>query len=183
MNLYEVKLTLQGVAPPIWRRLQVPAATTLDVLHNIVQIAMGWKNIHLHMFIVNGEEYGVTDPDLGTTIRDESKAVLGKVAEQGDRLMYVYDFGDEWEHEILIERVFPAEEAVARPRCIDGERACPPEDCGGPAGYRKMLAALADPQAPGHVKLLDRIGRDFEPEVFDTQRITNLLRWLSGQQS
>ncbi len=172
MTSYQIKITLMGIEPPVWRRIQVPADITLEALHDIAQIAMGWEDAHLHLFIVNGEEYGATDPEFGTTIHDEREALLGQLAKPGDRLAYVYDFGDDWEHEIRIERVLHVETTEGLPRCIGGERACPPEDCGGAPGYARLLQILADPDHEEHEDMLDWLGDEaLDPEAFDPEGI------------
>jgi len=167
MQVYRVKIVLQGVDPPIWRRVDIAGDITLRKLHGIVQAAMGWGNAHQHLFIAGQGEYGVTYPDFSSTISDERRATLAGMAAEGDRFIYVYDFGDDWNHELAIEKTFAAEPDTYYPRLIAGERACPPEDCGGPPGYARLLTALAKPQNAEHDELLARLGNNFEPEAFD----------------
>ena len=147
--ILQVKVTLLEVSPPVWRRLLVPAAIRLDRLHGAIQIAMGWTNSHLHCFEAGGVGYGPVIEDLDH--RDERKAQLDDlVAEPGDQLTYDYDFGDGWEHEIVVEAVLVAEAYRRYPRCLGGERRCPPEDCGGSWGYSHLLEVLADPARDEH---------------------------------
>lgn len=176
MNNYRIKVTLQGIEPPVWRRLELSAGSTLDELHDILQAAMGWEDAHMHLFIVGGREYGVTDPELGTTIGDERGAVLSELVHAGERFVYVYDFGDDWGHEIVVESdVSPRAPAEKLPCCTAGARACPPEDCGGPPGYAMLLEALAHPDAPGNAERLAWLGEEFDPEAFDPESVNKLL--------
>lgn len=175
MNVYQIKVVLRHIRPSIWRRLQVPADITLGELHDILQIAMGWEEAHLHQFIVNGECYGVLDPEFLTDMQDESRYRLSDLGGKGGRLAYEYDFGDGWIHEIRIEKVFAAEPDKHYPLCLAGERACPPEDCGGPPGYERLLAILADPQHEEHEDMLDWLGGDLDPETFDPAAVNASL--------
>lgn len=171
MQIYRIKLTLRHVKPPVWRRIEVPADVTLDRMHDVIQLAMGWSDSHLHGFRVGRESYGVVDPDLPGDFKDERKARLKSLAGQGDTFVYDYDFGDGWEHELCIEKTMPAEPGVRYPRCIEGKRACPPEDCGGPWGYSNLLAAIGDPTHEEHDELQEWLGDDFDPEFFDIDEV------------
>jgi hypothetical protein len=171
--LYQFKITLWGSEPVIWRRIQVQDCT-LDELHEHIQTAMGWTNSHLHQFEINGERYG--DPELlddgfedfdcvGST-RTMLSDVLPK---RGKRFVftYEYDFGDGWEHEVLLEGRPPVEKGKKYPVCLEGERACPPEDVGGVWGYQEFLAAIADPEHEEHETFLEWCGGSFSPAEFD----------------
>jgi hypothetical protein len=177
--VYQLKVVLAGVAPSVWRRLLVPGAYTLDRVHRVIQYAMGWHDYHLHSFEVAGVQYGEPDPDGELSIADEMDYRLDAVAAKGDRLRYTYDFGDWWEHEILVEDVLPADPDQRYPECLDGERACPPEDVGGPEGYTDFRAALADARHREHVAMREWIGRPFDPDEFDRDRTSTLLRRLA----
>jgi len=134
-KVYQIKATLDEIRPPIWRRLEVLNDTTLEELHLILQVAMGWANYHLHQFTIDGIEYGQPDPDYGSEMEDETKVKLYQVApEENAKFIYEYDFGDSWQHTVLIEKILPVEKGKHYPMCIKGERACPPEDIGGPWG-------------------------------------------------
>ncbi len=177
--IYQIKVTLDDTHPPIWRRFLVSGNTTLFDLHHILQIVMGWTNSHLHMFTINGEFYG--DPaddeygELGT--RNEKKFKLGKlIPEAGKRFSYEYDFGDSWEHTLLVEKILPPEKGQHYPVCIKGKRACPPEDVGGVWGYIGFLEAIADPDHPEHDEYIEWIGDDFNPQAFDLDEINEALR-------
>jgi hypothetical protein len=178
MYVLQIKITLSGIEPIIWRRLRVRADITLEQLHDIVQTAMGWQDMHLHLFSLRGREYGRSDPKLGGSIYNEREAVLGRLVDEGDRFLYVYDFGDDWNHELEIEEEQRVESDARLPRCIGGERACPPEDCGGPPGYAHLLEALADPRHAEHNSLRDWIEGDFDPEAFNTDAVNTDLRGL-----
>lgn len=166
MNTYQLKVTLRGTKPPIWRRLLVPGNLNLQRLHRVIQDAMGWYDSHLHSFEVHGEEYGVCDPDgWGTEVRSEKQFTLDRLVRAKDRFRYTYDFGDGWEHEFLVEKVTVGDESS--PRCIDGARACPPEDCGGVWGHAELVVALADPKHPRHDELAEWVPEGWSPESFD----------------
>jgi hypothetical protein len=133
-QIYQIKVTLDDTHPPVWRRIQVPSNTTLLKLHDILQVVMGWDDYHLHMFTIEGSIYG--DPaddeygDFGTI--DEANYKLNKVIyQEGQRFSYEYDFGDSWDHTLLVEKILPPQESVRYPICLKGKRACPPEDVGG----------------------------------------------------
>jgi hypothetical protein len=175
-HVYQLRITLDDVTPPVWRRVQIPGGYTLDRLHRTIQCAMGWQNCHLHSFEIDGEHYGEPDPAGGLPVYDELDYRIDAVLEKGGRLRYTYDFGDWWEHEVVVEDILPADADERYPLCLGGERACPPEDVGGPEGYAEFLAALADPGHPDHDAMRDWIGRRFDPEEFDPGRVGALLR-------
>lgn len=178
-DIYQIKVTLKGSKPPIWRRLQVPANTRLDKLHNIIQVAMGWFNAHLHQFIVDDTYIGLLHPDYdmwGAEMLDEKKYRLNQIAPgEKSRFIYEYDFGDSWEHVILVEKILPPEKGVHYPRCIKGKRACPPEDVGGIWGYADLLEAIKDPKHPELEQMLEWVGDDFDPEAFDLDETNETL--------
>ncbi|HTW92241.1 MAG TPA: plasmid pRiA4b ORF-3 family protein [bacterium] len=178
--LYRLKVTLLDSKPPIWRRLLVRGDTTLGRLHRIVQEAMGWYDGHLHTFTVRGNTYSMPDPEWMEPMRDERKATLvGLRLTPRSRFRYEYDMGDGWEHEILVEAVTEAESS--RPRravCLDGKRACPPEDVGGTGGYEYFLEAIRDPKHKEHKDMLEWIGREFDPEAFSVAETDEALKGL-----
>jgi hypothetical protein len=178
-TVYQLKVTLRGVRPPIWRRLRVPGALTLGRLHHALQIALGWTDSHLHQFLVGDDLYGVPDPadDLGVKVLDERRVRLEQIATRArSRFVYEYDFGDGWEHDVVVEGI----EQIAAPdwfvMCLDGRRACPPEDCGGPLGYADLIECLADPNHPEHEEMKEWAGPDVAPEDFDLKRVNSELR-------
>jgi hypothetical protein len=181
--IYQLKVTLKDSRPPIWRRLLVHQDSTLADLHDIIQIAMGWEDYHLHMFRKGGEIYEPFDnelPDmrdmLGQESHDESRIPLHQVLSRvKSKISYVYDFGDDWEHEILLEAKLPQEEGHQYPVCIKGRRACPPEDCGGIWGYENLLHALQHPDNPEYEELLEWLPEGFDPKTFDLVAVNNKL--------
>ncbi|MBE9241652.1 plasmid pRiA4b ORF-3 family protein [Synechocystis salina] len=177
-TVYQLKISLLGAKPPIWRRVQVPSDTTLNKLHNIIQDSMGWFNYHLHSFFVDGQEYGPIDPYIDETdYEDESKVKLsGLNLAEKYKFRYVYDFGDDWYHEILVEKILPRQEDQHYPFCLKAVRACPPEDCGGIWGYEELLEILQDPQHPEREDRLEWLGGNFDPQEVSLKRINECLR-------
>jgi Plasmid pRiA4b ORF-3-like protein len=166
----QIKVTLLDVEPPVWRRVLVPCTIRLDRLDRVIQAAMGWTNSHLHMFVRGADHYG--RPDLDLPMRDERIATLRDLAGgEGDRFTYEYDFGDGWDHEILLEKLIDAEQGDRYPACVAGEQACPPEDSGGAFGYMELVEIVATPGHPDHDALLRWLGiekgADFDPARFD----------------
>jgi hypothetical protein len=161
-----LKITLRAIKPPIWRRILVPRGMTLGDLHIAIQVVMGWQNGHLHAFEVAGERYG----QRGSLedVSDEDRLTLGGLVRSGvSRFRYTYDFGDDWEHDVLIEKIPPKLPRVtAFPACVAGKRNCPPEDCGGPFGYEDLLVILNDPNHPEHEERSEWIREEFDPEAF-----------------
>jgi hypothetical protein len=175
--LYEVRVVLQGIKPPIWRTLQVPARTSLKKLHRILQSGMGWTNSHLHLFRVDGKRYGEPNPEWDFEVFDEAKITVEKIFAGGVKsFQYEYDMGDGWVHEITLKE--QVESADAQARCTGGARACPPEDCGGPGGYDELLQTLGGPKNEEQEELLEWLGGEWDPEAFDLADINRELRAL-----
>jgi hypothetical protein len=163
---YQLKITLKDTTPAVWRRIQVSEHLTLAQLHESVQAVMGWQNYHLHHFIIGGERFATPSPEDARDDKpvDERRTKLKDIS--GHRTFeYEYDFGDGWEHEILIEKVLD-EELPSPVLCVGGEMACPPEDSGGPWGYEELLQAVNDPNHPEHEERVGWLGPDFDPEKF-----------------
>jgi hypothetical protein len=176
-DIYQVKVTLDGIRPPIWRRILVTSDTALNKLHRILQVVMGWDDYHLHQFIINGIYYGIHDPDLMFDLKDEEKMKLDMVVLQKQKkFIYEYDFGDSWYHNIMIEKILPPDTKKHYPVCIKGKRACPPEDCGGEGGYYYFLEAIQDPEHPEHEEMLEWEGGSFDPEAFDIDGVNRILK-------
>ncbi len=167
--IYTLRLTLLDIEPEIHRTVEVKADTTLETLHEVIQAAMGWENCHLHLFRVGKTFYGVpSDEDFGPPTEDEGKVTVAELLlKTGSRIVYIYDMGDDWHHEVKLKKVAPLLSGTKYPRCIDGARACPPEDCGGVPGFMNLLEAIADPTHDQHEELLEWVGDDFDPERFD----------------
>lgn len=182
--IYRLKIVLLGTKPPVWRRLQVPGDASLGWLHAVLQVAMGWTNSHLHHFLTADGRY--TDPRHGEDMgfgeapdRDEANATLAQVAPgEGAQFGYEYDFGDSWEHEITVEKILPGQPAAAPALCLDGARACPPEDCGGIWGYAELLKTLKNPKHPEHQTMKEWLGGPFDAESFDAAKVNLWLRKL-----
>lgn len=178
-QVFHLLVTLCDVSPLVWRRVQVPGGYTLDRVHRVIQYAMGWQDCHLHSFEINGVQYGEPDPDGDLLLRDELETRLDAVATKGARFRYTYDFGDWWEHDVVVEDVSLPEPDLRYPICSDGASACPPEDVGGALGYAEFLAAVADPAHSRHLEMHSWIGRKFDPVAFDPGRASTLLRRLT----
>ncbi len=176
-RVYQLKATIVGTKPPVWRRLLVSDTTTLENLHHVLQAAFGWWDYHLHEFEIDGVRYGADDGDgWGAPPKDETRARLRTVASERSVLKYVYDFGDDWEHKVVVEKVLPAEAGVHYPVCTGGRRACPPEDCGGVWGYEEFLAAIADTEHDEHDSMLEWVGGEFDADAFDATDLAHRLQ-------
>lgn len=178
-GVYQLKVSLRDTKPAVWRRVLVDGASTLDHLHDVLQAAFGWWDYHLHDFEIDGTNYGVPDSDdddCGLPTTDESGVRLDSVASPGTRFLYRYDFGDNWRHDVVVEKVLPVDGSITTPACVDGRRACPPEDCGGTGGFRRLLGILADPRHPEHDDWQNWMGRPYDPAVFDPAEFEENLR-------
>lgn len=182
-RLYQFKITLLDSRPLIWRRIQVKDGI-LDKLHEHIQTAMGWTNSHLHHFWIDSQLYGdnpmlLRDNFEEMAYKDSTSTKLSDILpKSGKRFSfeYEYDFGDGWRHEILYEGCLWAERGGRYPLCVEGERACPPEDVGGVWGYQEFLEAMADPDHEQHEDFSEWIGGRFDPEAFDTAKATKRMR-------
>ena len=186
VQFYQIKVTLHHIHPLIWRRILVPSSTTLLKLHDILQIVMGWENAHLHMFKVWGLDYDNPEADetgvMGMV--DEANVKLNKIIHhEGQQFSYEYDFGDSWEHTLLVEKILPAQDSLQYPMCLKGKRAGPPEDVGGVWGYENFLKAIRNPDHDEHEDYLTWIGTEFGPEVFDPHKVNERLRHMGHGRS
>ena len=178
--LYQFRITLLEIKPAIWRRIQVTDCTLAD-LHKCIQAAFGWWDYHLHRFEIDGERFSRPAPDgdnFGLDFKNESQVLLSSLLPKSanrTRWMYKYDFGDGWRHDVLFEGCPPLDPQVKYPLCLEGERACPPEDCGGSSGYVDYLAAISDPNHEQHAETLEWRG-PFDPEAFDPTKATQAMR-------
>lgn len=177
-SVHQGKVSLRGARPPIWRRLEVPSDIDLQRLHRCIQAAFGWGGSHLWVFDTPLGEFGLLDSELEHG--DAATITLAEVApNERDRLRYIYDFGDGWDHDILVEKVGPLSEEAHYPRCTAGRRACPPEDSGGMWGYAELLEILADPDHEEHQDRLDWLGlakpEEFDPAHFDLREVNQRL--------
>lgn len=181
VEIYQIKVALQGSRPPIWRRFQVPGDVTLYRLHRVLQLVMGWTNSHLHQFIVGDTYFREPDPDDifwddFETKNERRVRLIEMVPRTPFKFVYEYDFGDGWRHEVLVEAVSNPRAGVRYPVCLKGKRACPPEDCGGIWGYADFLRAITDPHHPEHESMREWIGGSFDSEAFDLKEVNVALR-------
>jgi hypothetical protein len=175
---YQLKITLRGSRPPIWRRIVVPADISLDKLHYAIQISMGWQDCHLHMFEAEGRRFEMPNPaDKGYREYEDEREfrLFDLVNREKEKFRYEYDFGDGWEHVIVLEKVIPAESGPKLFTCLAGKNACPVEDSGGIWGYYHKLAILADPTHPEHQGVLDWMG-EVDPAEFSVEKTSGTLR-------
>lgn len=177
-QVFQLRITLDGVIPEVWRRVLVPGGFTLDRVHRVIQYAMGWQDRHMHSFEIGGEQYGRPDPDPDSELElvDELDTRLDAVVKVGDVMRYTYDFGDWWEHRVDVEAVWPADPDERYPVCVEGERACPPEDVGGASGYRRLVEAMSDPDHSEHDEMRAWLGRGLRADIFVPELVTTLLR-------
>jgi len=179
-NVYQFKITLMDIQPQIWRIIEVPETYTFWDLHVAIQDAMGWEDYHLHDFkIVNPstgmkKEIGMPDEELAyeKEILPDTKQKIADWFSLENRLAeYTYDYGDNWHHTVKLEKILPKEENVTYPRCVDGKRACPPEDCGGTRSYEQLLEIIKDVNHEEHKRMMEWLGGEFDPEHFDVKEV------------
>ena len=178
-EIYQLKVTLLGTKPPIWRRLLVPADMTFAQLQQVLHNAMGWEGGHMHEFSAGERRIGWLNPEARVMrmppLEDERVVrlcgVLGRV---GSKAIYTYDFGDNWEHSIVLEKRLPVDPNIAYPVCTDGQLACPPEDCGGIPGYYDLVDALSDPSHERHEEMLEWIG-EYDTQAFSVENVNTML--------
>ncbi len=177
-RIYQFKITLEGIRPPIWRRIQVPETYTFWDLHVAIQDAMGWLDYHLH-------EFAIIDPTTGSTVdigfpdndfgRDVLKGWKQKITRyfsmENPSADYLYDFGDYWVHRLKLEKILPREKNFDYPICIKGKRAAPPEDCGGVSGYENILEIIKNPGHAEYEETIEWLGEEFDPEHFDPKEV------------
>ncbi|MFW6061311.1 MAG: plasmid pRiA4b ORF-3 family protein [Planctomycetota bacterium] len=212
-RVYQIRVTLKRSKPPIWRKLAVPSDMVLGELHEVIQIAMGWTNSHLHQFVLKDKSLRKGPEALARLIQearwdetfaasqgmrvfvprgpefagldmdgeDEEAVTLGEVCPKvKSKLIYEYDFGDDWEHTIEVQKIFEPEPGVEYPVCLGGRKACPPEDCGGIWGYYQLLETIADPDADDHDDMAEWLGGGFDPDFFDLEEVNAVLAGWRG---
>jgi hypothetical protein len=176
--MYQLKITIDGIAPPIWRTIQVPDTFSLNKLHHIIQISFGWTNSHLYCF--GDDDVPITDPLLwgdGTTRWDKKVKIKDILQKEGDNLSYEYDLGDSWKHTIVLEKI---ENGISKSiRCLDGAKAAPPEDCGGIHGYQELIHHLKHPEKDGYLELLEWLDDDYDLEHFNLEEVNQELKGLA----
>ena len=172
--VYQLRITLQDIQPSVWRQIQVWEDITLGQLHTILQIVMDWEDYHLHEFTIGRRLYSVPDPDDEMHERkviDESRAKLCDVVPRvGTQFVYAYDFGDDWQHDLVVEKILPPADGVVYPVCKAGKRNCPPEDCGGPYGYYDLLNTFPDSEDPEYLGMIAH-----DPEAFSLEAVNSDL--------
>jgi hypothetical protein len=177
--VFQLKITLKDSSPPIWRRVQVAADVTLAQLHDLIQLAFGWTDSHLHQFIIGSQCYSTPSPDDYEPVKDERRFRLDQfLISPKDKIRYEYDFGDDWMHQVLLEKVLPPEPGMRYPVCVAGKNACPPEDVGGVWGYADFLEAIVQPDHPEHDQYLEWVGDEFDPKAFDLEAVNQDLEAL-----
>ena len=181
MAIYQLKIILNNSNPPIWRQFLVKSNILLPDLHKIIQTVMGWNNSHLHEFDINGKIYGLPENDDEfedeNRITDYSSIKLDSViSKENEQFIYEYDFGDYWQHTIQLEKILPVEKKVYYPKCIGGERHCPPDDCGGIHGYEELLTIIKNPGNEEYEGMMEWLGGEYDPEDFKLDEINKSLR-------
>jgi len=173
---FEVQITLNDVKPAIWRDIIINSTITLPDFHKVIQTVIGWTNSHLHQFRVGDIAYSIPDEDSLMTCIDYKGVLLSTVLKkEGDKIYYDYDYGDGWEHTIVLNKIISSS-SNKKPLCIDGERSCPPEDCGGPFGYNDLVKVLSNQKGKKYKELIEWLGEEFDPEYFDKEAINELLK-------
>jgi hypothetical protein len=181
LPVYELKISLRGSNPEIWRRVQLPGSIQLNRLHDVFQVVMGWTDSHLHQFVDAPIVYSVPSGDDYSRVErlDERRFCLAEILRQENAaFIYEYDFGDGWAHDVVVEKILAADPKKKYAVCLDGENACPPEDCGGIWGYYELLKAVKNPNHKEHRQMLDWLGGQFDPGHFDLQKVNASLRRL-----
>ena len=180
-TIFQIKVMLQEIEPAIWRRFQVQAYKNLHELHLTIQAVMGWTDSHLYAFTRGDLNYGVPENLEYMEAMDARTVRLDEVVHgEGAQIAYEYDFGDYWQHELVVEEILEAEPGRSYPVCLAGSRACPPEDCGGTSGYERLIEALRDPQHEDHIDMWLWAGDDYDPEAFDVDRVNEILSRAHG---
>jgi hypothetical protein len=177
MKMFQFKVSLAHIKPAIWRRFVIPGDATFGELSDVIQIVMGWTNSHLHEFYFGEERIGMKDEDSPAGVKDEDRIRLAsKLKTAKSRFRYIYDFGDDWEHSIVLEKILTTDEES--PRCLAGKGNCPPEDCGGPHLYMEILAVWNKPEDSRRKEmqeLLEWFDPDFDPEFFNLDEVNSML--------
>jgi hypothetical protein len=180
-----IRVSLRGTSPEIWRRLDVPLSTSLLSLHHIIQIAMGWKDTHVFRFDHAGKRYGIPDPNATTSMPPviHAKSVrLSTLLNRGqERFDYLYDFGDNWRHDIVVEGRRDGEADINYPALVDGAGRCPPEDVGGTSGFEVFLEAMAEPDHPEHHRLKQWYGKPFNPSDINERKVRLVLEGIAAR--
>ncbi|MEJ5317912.1 MAG: plasmid pRiA4b ORF-3 family protein [Tenuifilum sp.] len=181
MRIFQIQIALRGFKPKIWRRILIPENLLLSDFHKIIQTTMGWTNSHLHHFIKDKTYYSprMEDDDFwddSCNVDYKKMRIADILKAEKEKVIYEYDFGDSWEHDILLEKILPYDSKLVYPLCLKGKMNCPPEDCGGIWGYANMLEILKNPKHKEYKELKEWLGVEFYPEFFDIDEVNKLLR-------
>ena len=177
-EVLQLRVVLRGIRPPVWRRLLVESDRTFDHLHAVLQRAFGWTESHLHDFELGGTRIAEPDPgfeDGSPRLHPRTTRLSDVLTDGVTRILYRYDFGDDWEHVVGVERLLPPDPAVRYPVCLGGARSGPPEDVGGVDGYERFLEILKDPEHEEHAEMQEWVGGSFDPEHFDLDGVNSIL--------
>lgn len=180
-DIYQINIALMGFTPKIWRRLMIPSGILLRDLHKVIQTAMGWENAHLHHFIKDRTFYApkLKDDfswDDNTNVDYKRTRLHDLMEHEKDQVIYEYDFGDSWRHQIALEKILPPDPLFKHPFCLAGKMRCPPEDSGGVHGYADMLEKLKDPKGDHYQDAAYWLGTEYDPEYFDKKEVNELLK-------
>lgn len=180
-EIAQLQIQLNYIEPKIWRRFIVDFSISLHKLHEIIQDVMGWENSHLYSFYFQKMEYSLPFDDefadFGEKVGDSKKAKLNNIGiKQRDKIRYLYDHGDSWEHTITVEKIYESQEGTKVPYCLEGERNCPPEDCGSFPGYEEIVDAMKKPNSKEGKRFIEWLGEPYDPGQFDIKRINDSLK-------
>ncbi|MFT7650821.1 MAG: hypothetical protein ACI8Y4_005596 [Candidatus Poriferisodalaceae bacterium] len=175
-SVHSLRVELLYVEPTVWRRFVVPSETKLPKFNRLLEAVMGWEGYHLHSFEIGDLRIGQPDEDDVALIDERRLTVQQILPRAGSQLRWAYDFGDNWQHDVVVEAIEEPSPDVRYPVCVEGKEACPPEDCGGESGYDDLRVALADPDNPEHDFLKEWAGFEFNPDAFDQMTATTQLR-------
>lgn len=171
-NILQLKIQIDGIEPKIWRRFLVKENISFHDLHKVIQVVMGWSDYHLYSFYINKEEIGLPDPDFRNDLLNAKKIKLKDKLLLKQKFGYIYDFGDEWEHKLVFEKILSDTDTALVPICLEGERACPPEDCGSYPGYYELMDLKKNKKHPGYKeRIVGWLGEDFDFEHFNLEEI------------
>jgi len=182
-TVYQIQVALKGFKPKIWRRILIPSDLLLSDFHYVLQVVMGWTNSHLHQFIQHGIIYSEPSEGMWDDMDTEDYTgikISDLLRQEKDTLIYEYDFGDGWKHQIVLEKILPKYEDNQLPVCLKGKMNCPPEDCGGVWGYAEMLEILKDPEHEEYESYIEWLGDKFDPGYFEKDEVNQLLRGTTG---
>lgn len=180
-KIYQIQIALKGFRPKIWRRLLVPSDLLLPDFHKVIQTSMGWTNSHLHQFVKNQIFYTVRmqDDDFWYEMDNvdyKKMKIFDLLKKEKEKIIYEYDFGDGWIHDIILEKILPVDNTIKYPTCLTGKMNCPPEDCGGIWGYSEMLEILKQPDHEEYEEYIEWLGGEFDPAYFNKDEVNELLK-------